>query len=127
MRERPLVLIVDDDTDSRAIARTWLESQGWEVVDAADGREGLRLARARRPDLIVLDLVMPGIDGWGMAAALRVDAATRSVPILALTAAAGKDEQERALEVGCDAVLHKPIALADLSARIGALTGVSTL
>ena len=127
MPERPLVLIVDDDADSRTIARAFLESRGWEVVDAADGREGLRLAWTRRPDLIVLDLVMPGMDGWGVAAALRVDASTRRVPILALTAAAGKSEQDRALEVGCDAVLHKPIALADLSARIDAILGVRSL
>lgn len=127
MPQRPLVLIVDDDADSRTIAHTFLELRGWEVMAAADGHEALRLARARPPDLVVLDLVMPGLDGWGVAAALRADASTRRVPILALTAAAGKHEQDRALEVGCDAVLHKPIALTDLAAHIDALLGARSV
>ena len=67
MPERPLVLIVDDDADSRTIARAFLESRGWEVVDAADGREGLRLAWTRRPDLIVLDCP-PGLSLVGATA-----------------------------------------------------------
>lgn len=113
-----IVLIADDDADSRAIVRTLLEFQGREVVEATDGGDCLAAVRSCRPDVIVLDLVMPGMDGWDVAAALRADPATRAIPILALTAAATPHERDRALAAGCDRVLQKPIALAELAVVI---------
>ncbi len=115
------VLIADDDADSRAIVRTILEFQGREVVEAADGGDCLTAVHTCRPDVIVLDLVMPGMDGWDVAAALRADPTTRGIPILALTAAATPLERERALAAGCDRVLQKPIALAELAVIIDEL------
>jgi len=115
------VLIADDDVDSRAILRALLEFQGREVVEAADGRQCLRAVRAGRPDVIVLDLVMPQLDGWCVAAALRADPATRGIPILALTAAALPHDRERALAAGCDRVLNKPISLGELAGAIDEL------
>lgn len=115
------VLIADDDVDSRAIVRALLEFQGREVVEAADGPECLGVARRQRPDVIVLDLIMPHLDGWHVAAALRADPATRSIPILALTAAALPHDHDRAIAAGCDRVLNKPIALGELSSVIDEL------
>ncbi len=112
------VLVADDDADSRAIVRQYLEFQGREVLEAADGRACVIAAHMHRPDVIVLDLIMPALDGWDTAAALRADAATRSIPILALTATSQPDDRDRALAVGCDRVLFKPIALSDLALAI---------
>ncbi len=112
------VLIADDDVDSRAIVRALLEFQGREVVEAADGPECLGAARTHRPDVIVLDLIMPRLDGWHVAAALRADPTTKSIPILALTAAALPHDHERALAAGCDRVLNKPISLGELASVI---------
>ncbi len=120
------VLIADDDADSRAIVRALLEFQGREVLEATEGRQCLSTARALRPDVIVLDLLMPGMDGWHTAAALRADPRTNTIPILALTAAALPDDRRRALASGCDRVLSKPIALGELSSVIDELFQVAT-
>ncbi len=119
------VLVADDDADSRAITRTILEFQGRQVLEAADGRECVIAAVVHRPDVIVLDLVMPGMDGWQAAAALRAEPATRSIPILALTASSHADDRTRALAAGCDRVLVKPTSLAELTAVIDALHQVA--
>ncbi len=115
------VLVADDDADSRAIVRQYLEFQGRQVLEAADGRACVIAAHVHRPDVIVLDLIMPTLDGWDAAAALRADPATRSIPILALTATSQPDDRARALAVGCNRVAFKPIALADLIVAIDAL------
>ncbi len=115
------VLVADDDADSRAIVKQYLEFQGREVLEAADGRACVIAAHTQRPDVVVLDLIMPTLDGWDTAAALRADPATRSIPILALTATSQPDDRDRALAVGCDRVLFKPIALSDLALAIDAL------
>ncbi len=115
------MLIADDDADSRTIVRALLEFQGRDVLEVSDGAEAVGAARALRPDVIVLDLVMPGMDGWRAAAALRADPRTRNIPILALTAAALPDDRERALAAGCDRVLSKPISLGELAAVIDEL------
>ncbi len=120
------VLIADDDADSRTIVRALLEFQGRDVLEASDGRQCLGAARALRPDVIVLDLVMPDLDGWHVAAARRAAPATRAIPILALTAAALPDDRARALAAGCDRVLAKPIALGELSSVIDELFQVAT-
>ncbi len=119
------VLIADDDADSRAIVRALLEFQGRDVLEASDGAGCLGAARALCPDVIVLDLIMPGMDGWHAAAALRADPRTRAIPILALTAAALPDDRARALAAGCDRVLSKPIALGELASVIDELFQVA--
>jgi two-component system cell cycle response regulator DivK len=115
------VLIADDDADSRAIARALLEFQGRAVVEAVDGSECLRAARRLRPDVLVLDLVMPGYDGWYVASTLRADPLCRRIPILAVTAAVLPGDRERALRSGCDRVLLKPISPLELAVEIDAL------
>mgnify|MGYP001215980958 FL=1 len=102
------ILIADDHEDSRAIIRTMLEHYGRRVLEAWDGEECLRKARAAHPDVIVLDLVLPILNGWETARALRQDPETAQIPILAFTAAVLPEQRERAIQAGCDAVLVKP-------------------
>src|SRR4051812_8902971 len=106
----PLILVVDDHDDSRAIVRIVLESVGFQVAEAATGIEGLRAAITLRPMLVLLDMILPGLDGWEIARRLRREDATRSSVIIALTALAGQDDQDRAEAAGCDEVLIKPVS-----------------
>ena len=105
----PLVLVVDDHDDSRAIERLVLESAGFRVVEARNGFEGLRVAAETRPLVVLLDMVLPGIDGWEIARLLRLDENTRHAVVIAVTALAGSEDQDRALLAGCDEVLTKPV------------------
>ena len=117
------ILVVDDDVDARRIARTWLEGAGRRVVEACDGRECLRVARDEQPDVILLDLVLPDIDGWEAARMLRADPATASIAILGLTGLAFPVLRKRAVEAGCDLVLTKPVSPTRLLQEIDALYG----
>jgi CheY-like chemotaxis protein len=105
----PLVLVIDDHDDSRTIARLVLESAGFRVVDARTGFEGLRIALDAKPLVVLLDLVLPGVDGWEIARLLRLESSTRDAVIVAVTAVATPDDHDRALLAGCDEVLTKPV------------------
>ena len=105
----PLVLVVDDHDDSRAIERLVLESVGFRVSEARTGLEGLHLAMDQRPAVVLLDMVLPGLDGWAIARALRASADTRDAAIIAVTALASHDDHDRAILAGCDEVLTKPV------------------
>jgi CheY-like chemotaxis protein len=105
----PLVLVVDDHDDSRTIARLVLESAGFRVVDARTGFEGLRIALDAKPLVTLLDLVLPGVDGWEIARLLRLESSTRDGVIIAVTAVASTEDHDRALLAGCDEVLTKPV------------------
>jgi CheY-like chemotaxis protein len=113
-----VLLIADDDEDMRVMFRTLMGARGHQVVEACDGPQCVSLARSAMPDLIVLDLRMPGLDGFGVAASLRADPATLSLPLLAVTALADADARRRALEAGCDAVLVKPFSPRALLAQV---------
>lgn len=115
------ILVVEDDPDARRVARLWLEGAGCRVIEAADGRECVAFARELQPDAILLDLVLPDVDGWEAARALRGDARTASIPILGLTGLHYPVLRKRALEAGCDVVLTKPISPTRLVAEIDAL------
>lgn len=115
------ILIADDHEDSRAIIRTMLEHYGRRVLEAWDGEECLRKARAAHPDVIVLDLVLPILNGWETARALRQDPDTAQIPILAFTAAVLPEQRERAIQAGCDAVLVKPASPTALLSAIDTL------
>jgi CheY-like chemotaxis protein len=104
-----VVLVADDHADTRAVLKAILESRGWRVLEARDGLECLRLARAERPAVLVLDLLMPGLDGWRVAQALKSDPATSGIHIVALTASIFPDDHLRALAAGCAEVLTKPV------------------
>jgi CheY-like chemotaxis protein len=115
------VLLADDHDDSRTLLRIILEHRGSRVLEARDGEACLRLAREERPDVIVLDLFMPRLNGWQTAQALRADAGTADIPILAFTASAMADDHRRALDAGCRLVLTKPASPRDVADAIAAL------
>ena len=98
--------------------RTILEADGYEVFEAVDGLDAVEQVRALRPDLIILDLHMPGLDGFGVVGILREDPAFSSTPILALTASAMMGDRERALAAGFTGYVTKPIRLAALRAEV---------
>ena len=110
------VLVADDKPTGRELVRTVLEKSGYTVIEASDGLEAVKFARERKPDLIILDLHMPGLDGFGVIQQLRADAEFARTPIMALTASAMQGDRERALSIGFTGYITKPI-------RLGALRG----
>ena len=112
------VLVADDKSASRELIRTVLESCGHTVVEAIDGLEAVKLARELEPDLIVLDLHMPKLDGFGVVAELRREARFVKTPIMALTASAMQGDRELALAGGFDSYVTKPIPLALLREEV---------
>ncbi len=112
---RPRALVVDDFRDGRELAMEVLEGEGFEVHEASTGPEALQQVAALMPDLLVLDLALPGLDGWEIARRLRRSEPTRNIRILALTAHAERSALERARTAGCDAVLTKPCSPGELA------------
>jgi two-component system KDP operon response regulator KdpE len=108
------VLVIDDEPDVLLLCRVNLRHEGHEVLEAPDGATGLALAAEAPPDVVVLDLMMPAMDGYGVLAALKGSVTTADVPILVLSAKAQLDERRRALESGCDAFLAKPFVPQEL-------------
>ena len=103
-----VVLIADDDMDIRSIARDYLTAMGFDAHVAANGAEALEQMELLKPDVLVLDLSMPRIDGWDVARRIRQNPQLRHTRILAFTAHAFKSDEEKAREAGCDAYLSKP-------------------
>jgi two-component system cell cycle response regulator DivK len=112
------ILIADDKATSRELIRMVLEDGGYAVSEASDGIDALRCARELEPDLIILDLHMPGVDGYGVVSELRRDARFTATPIMALTASAMQDDRELALAAGFDSYVSKPISLPALRAEV---------
>jgi CheY-like chemotaxis protein len=102
------VLLVEDNEDNRTVYRTILEHFGYRVVEARNGEDGIRAARGEHPDLILMDISIPVIDGWEATKILKADPATSQIPIIALTAHALATDRAKAGEVGCDGYLAKP-------------------
>ena len=103
------ILLVEDNEDNRIIYRLTLLHFGYEVSEAVDGESGIRIATEALPDLILMDVSIPGIDGWEATRILKADERTAGIPIVALTAHALASDRARAAEVGCDGYLPKPI------------------
>ena len=103
------VLLVEDNEDNRTIYSTVLRYLGYQVIEAVDGLEAVALARSERPALILMDISIPGMDGWEATRVLREDPSTHNIPIVALTAHALADDRKRAMEVGFNSYLAKPI------------------
>ena len=114
----PLVLVVDDVAHGREIFAEYLEFRGFRVATAADGLEAMDKAFELLPDIILMDLSLPQLDGWEATRRLKADARTSSIPIIALTAHALAAAHDRAKEVGCDAVVTKPCIPKDLEAEV---------
>jgi CheY-like chemotaxis protein len=102
------VLLVEDNEDNRIVYSTILKHYGYKVTEALNGEEGISKARSEKPDLILMDISIPIIDGWEATQVLKHDPATKSIPIIALTAHALASDREKAMEVGCDGYLAKP-------------------
>jgi DNA-binding response OmpR family regulator len=116
--DKPRILIVDDEADLVSVLRIGLEIEGFEVLDAADGEEGLRRAREERPSLMVLDLMLPKLDGYKVCRALKFDERYKSLPIFILSARSGEQDRRLALDMGADAFVTKPYDMAELVAKI---------
>jgi two-component system, cell cycle response regulator DivK len=117
------VLVADDKATGRELVRTVLENGGYTVIEAADGMEALRLARETLPDLIILDIHMPGRDGFGVIEELRRDPQFAATPVMALTASAMQGDRERALSLGFTGYITKPIRLGALRHEVERLLG----
>jgi DNA-binding response OmpR family regulator len=112
------VLVIDDEAPIRLLCRVNLEAEGMEVLEAADGATGVELARRHHPDAILLDVMMPGVDGWRVAEQLADDAGTGDIPIIFLTARAEVRDRARALDVGGVDYVTKPFNPLDLAAIV---------
>lgn len=115
------VLIVEDNAANMKLASLLLRNAGHTLLCAGDAETGLTLARSEQPDLILMDLQLPGMDGLAATALLKQDAATVAIPIIALTAMAMKEDQEKARLAGCDAYIAKPLRYQELYAAIDRL------
>jgi CheY-like chemotaxis protein len=115
------ILLVEDNEMNRDMLSRRLIRRGYDVILAVDGESGVAVAREAAPDLIVLDMSLPVLDGWEAARALKSGAATRSIPIIALTAHAMSGDREKAIEAGCDDYDTKPVELSRLLEKIVAL------
>jgi DNA-binding response OmpR family regulator len=121
---RPLVLVADDDPDILNLVTLRLERDGYEVVRATDGEGALEQALERAPDLALLDVSMPKLDGYEVAQRLRAHERTREMPIIFLTARAQTSDVARGLEAGADDYVTKPFSTADLRLRVQAALGL---
>ena len=117
----PKILLVEDNEMNRDMLSRRLARKGFEVVMALDGAQGVEMARAQAFDLILMDMSLPVLNGWDATRALKADAATRPVPIIALTAHAMGGDREKALEAGADDYDTKPVELPRLLGKIEAL------
>ncbi|HKP76189.1 MAG TPA: response regulator [Longimicrobiaceae bacterium] len=117
----PRILLVEDNEMNRDMLSRRLARKGFEVVLAVDGRGGVEMASSHAPDLVLMDMSLPVLDGWEATRRLKAAPATRHIPVIALTAHAMSGDRERALQAGCDDYDTKPIELPRLLAKIDAL------
>jgi two-component system cell cycle response regulator DivK len=107
--QKKTVLLVEDNEDNLVVYRTILEHVGYRVLEARDGEEGISRARSARPDIILMDISIPKLDGWQATIRLKGDSDTAGIPIVALTAHALEEDRVKAMRSGCDGYLAKPV------------------
>jgi len=122
----PKILLVEDNEGNRDMLSRRLKKKGYDVVIATDGQQGVTLAKAEAPALILMDMGLPVLDGWEATRQLKAAPATRSIPVIALTAHAMSGDREKALEAGCDDFDTKPIEMTRLLEKIEALLARNT-
>ena len=115
------ILVIEDVENNRVLLSRRLASKGHQVILAEDAERGIKVARDEHPDLILMDIGLPGIDGWTATQQLKADAGTRPIPVIALTAHAMQGDREKAIEAGCDNYETKPIDFVSLFGKIDAL------
>ena len=121
--DRPVVLVADDDDDIRDLVAFRLDRAGYEVLRAGDGQEALDLAKEHKPDLAVLDVMMPKLTCYDVTRELRADAATSRIPVILLTARVQEADVARGFEAGADDYVKKPFSPQELKARVQAVLG----
>ncbi len=119
------VLVVEDNPANMTLAKFLLESVGHTVLSAIDAESGVILATTEQPDLILMDIQLPGMDGLQATGLLKADPGTRSIPVIALTALAMKGDEERILGAGCDGYIAKPLDYKQFLAKISTLVPVA--
>jgi DNA-binding response OmpR family regulator len=119
-----LVLTIDDHAEIRQLIRMTLEFEDFDVIEAPNGIQGLELARLRKPDLILLDVMMPGMDGYSVSTAIGADAELRGIPVIMLSALEGERDISAAFNAGARAYLPKPFSPAELIDLVKSLTGL---
>ena len=117
------ILLIEDEAGQVEMLQMRLETSGYEFVSAMDGEEGLKKVHEEKPDLILLDIVIPRIDGFEVCKRLKGSADTKNIPVIIMTAAGLKDMEDKCLATGADSVVRKPYNSADLLAKIKALFG----
>jgi two-component system cell cycle response regulator DivK len=117
----PKILLVEDNEMNRDMLSRRLARNGFEVVIAVDGHEGVNKAASEKPDLILMDMSLPTMDGWEATRHVKADPVTRMIPVIALTAHAMNEDREKALAAGCDDFDTKPVDLARLLEKVAAL------
>src|SRR3954469_920136 len=121
----PKILLVEDNEMNRDMLARRLTRKGYEVVMAVDGRQGVNIASSEKPDLILMDMSLPEINGWDATKQIKSTPETKSIPIIALTAHAMSGDRESAMQAGCDDYDTKPVELDRLLTKIKALLGQS--
>lgn len=111
-------MIVEDDPQGRKLIRDLLQISGYTTLEASDGKQGVELARARKPDLILMDIRMPVMDGHEATKILKADDATKKIPVLAVTASAMAGAEERLLQEGFNGYIAKPIEIQELQKKV---------
>lgn len=122
----PKILLIEDNELNRDMLSRRLERRGYQVVIAVDGEQGVAMARSKTPDLILMDMSLPALDGWEAARLLKAAAETHAIPIIALTAHAMVGDREKAIEAGCDDYDTKPVEFQRLLGKIDAILGKET-
>lgn len=124
MSENATILYVEDDLNNRMLVRRILMAEGFNVAEASSAEEALQFLESNQPDLILMDINMPDIDGYTLTAQLRQNPQLARVPIIALTANVMRGDRERTLEAGCDGYIQKPIDVDQLPIQINNFLGV---
>jgi CheY-like chemotaxis protein len=117
----PRILLVDDNAENRRFLSRRLQRRGFEVLEAVDGAAAVEMARAEKPDLILMDMNMPAVDGWEATRRIKADPASASVPVVGLTAHALAGDRERAIQAGCSDYHTKPVEFPKLLEQIESL------
>jgi CheY-like chemotaxis protein len=117
----PRILVVEDNEENRDALTRRLQRRGFEVIGATDGKAGVEKAKSEKPDLVLMDMNMPELDGWEATKQIKTDPDTQGVPVIALTAHAMQGDRERALSVGCSDYHTKPVEFPKLISQIEAI------
>jgi two-component system cell cycle response regulator DivK len=113
-----VILVIEDQEDNRRIMRDLLTTKGYDVIESVDGLDGVKTAEIRRPDLILMDIQLPGIDGYEATRRIKANPETRGTPIIVVTSYALSGDDVKAFQAGCDAYMAKPFSPRELLAKV---------